>query len=92
MGDSFLGPEPTRPRLKQYIVEDTTTAAMRSVMLGNPGGVFNYQNETAGFIASFDMFHSGKGADQSFWVQTDDGVPHSFNRAGFADDVVSGGR
>ena len=70
---------PEKPRLKQIIVQDATVAAMREVLLGNTGGVFNFQNEMVGFIAAMDMFHNGKGADQSFWVATDDGKPLTVN-------------
>lgn len=83
-----LPPEPERPRLKQFIVSDATTASMRDVLLGNTGGVLNYQNEMAGWLASFDMFHNAKGADQSYWVATDDGGPLTVNRVGFEDGPV----
>ncbi len=48
----------------------------------NPGGVLNYQDEMAGWFASFDCYRNGAhGKDQSFWLQTDDGGAYNRDRA-----------
>src|SRR5207245_274318 len=47
---------PPKPQRRRIIVNDTTIEAIMDVLKDNPRGVLNVQDETTGFIASWDTY------------------------------------
>lgn len=61
--------EPVKPTLKRLIVNDTTIEALASILEENPRGVGVVRDELSGWLASFNQYRAGKGADASQWLE-----------------------
>jgi hypothetical protein len=70
-----------KPKRKRIRMEDVTMEAVQDVMLANPDGVMLVRDELSGWFGSMDKYSGGKG-DRSFWLQTFNGDPYSFDRVG----------
>jgi hypothetical protein len=63
-------------------VNDTTVEALIPILRDNPRGVLQERDEIAGWIASFDQYRSGRGADRQFWLSVWSGRPVQVDRKG----------
>jgi hypothetical protein len=62
------GNAPKRPVRKDFVIEDTTTEAIKTVLGTNPHGVFSFRDELLGLLNSFNKYSKG-GDDQQSWIQ-----------------------
>lgn len=77
-----LDDPPTKPAVRQVIVQDTTTEALAITLQDNPGGVLCVFDELAGFFGSMDAYRQVGGKDRSDWLEAYNGGPKSIDRVG----------
>lgn len=68
--DSSDPPEkPTRPVLRQAVLDDTTAEAAAKVLRDNPRGAILVKDELIGFARMLNQYKAGgKGNDKTFWL------------------------
>jgi len=74
-----LAIEPEKPAERRTVISDATPEAVANVLADNPQGVLSYNDELAGWIASFDKYTSG---GRPFWLSGYGGRPHNITRKG----------
>lgn len=77
-------PPPPEPVEGKALVNDTTTEALIPKLRDNPRGVLQERDEIAGWLASFDQYRSGHGADRQFWLSAWSLRPVQVDRKGQA--------
>lgn len=60
---------PIRPVQKRLLVNDTTIEALAFILEDNPRGVGVVRDELSGWLASFNQYKSGRGADEAQWLE-----------------------
>lgn len=60
--------QPEEPQLVRNVVSDSTVEALATVLLHNPRGVLLEREELAGWIASFNQYKGGRGADAQHYL------------------------
>jgi hypothetical protein len=59
--------EPTPPTLERLVASDTTVEALADLLHDNPRGLLLFRDELSGWLASFDQYRKGRGADLAHW-------------------------
>jgi len=65
---STLKDKPKKPKLKKFIITDTTVEALAIAMKNNPRGLLLEQDEISGFIRGLDQY-KGKGNDRQKYLE-----------------------
>jgi hypothetical protein len=62
--------ETGKPELKprRLLVQDATTEVLGRILENNDRGILVEQDELAGWVGSFDVYHASKGKDRSTWL------------------------
>jgi len=58
-----------KPKLKSYLVADTTVEALADIFKHNPRGVLIYQDEISGLILGLNQYKRGKGNDRQHYLE-----------------------
>lgn len=71
-------PEPLVP--PRFVVSDTTTERLATIIRDNPKGLLIHRDEIAGLIASFGRYSGAAGADRSFYIEAFGGRSYRVDR------------
>ena len=61
--------EPEKPICLRVVVKDTTIEALGKQLAVNPRGVLSAADELSGWFAGFNRYKSGRGSDESQWLE-----------------------
>jgi hypothetical protein len=74
-------PEPEPPIKSKLITTDPTMESVAKILANNPQGILIHRDELAGWISSFDAYHShGGGKDRTLALELYNGGPKTFDR------------
>ena len=68
---------------KRFVVADSTTEALATLMAANPRGILCIRDELTGWLGSIDRYGDGRSpcsADQAFLLSAYGGTPHTVDR------------
>jgi hypothetical protein len=71
---------PEKPRLRHYLVSDTTVEALANVFNDDPRGVVLHKDELSGLISGLNQYRSGKGNDLQHYLELFDATPWKIDR------------
>lgn len=72
---------PPRPPLRQLVIDDSTTEALRKIMPDNPEGLLMIAPEISEWIGRMDAYSAGS-KDRGVWIRAFDTGAVTINRAG----------
>lgn len=78
-GVSLMG-KPTKPIQRRFIVSDTTTEALASILSEQDTGVALCRDELSGWVSAFNQYKAHGGADEAFWLAVFDARPAHIER------------
>ena len=71
---------PVKPKLKHYIVSDTTIEALSDVFEETPRGVIIHRDELSGLMTGLNQYKNGKGNDRQHYIELFDARPWKVDR------------
>lgn len=83
-----LGAEPDPPAHGHLTLDDTTREAVTHVHSQNPRGIISIQDELAAWVASMNLYRSGKGDDKQFWMKVRSGSLVKVTRKGNPEPLI----
>jgi hypothetical protein len=78
--DAEPSQEPEKPISKRLVVNDVTIEALAILLEENPRGVLVARDELSGWLSSFNQYKSGRGSDDSGWLELHRGGVLSVDR------------
>jgi hypothetical protein len=73
-------PKPVRPRRRQLLTTDSTTAALGKLLQNNPRGLLLALDELSAWVMRMNQYTAGKGDDLQFYLSLWNGAPLLVNR------------
>lgn len=69
-----------RPEMASVVTTDATVEAVARMLQSSPRGLLMHKDELTGWVAAFDAYRSGRGADREFWLSVHSHQPVKVDR------------